>query len=148
MANLNGFNANEVEPNAGFEAIPAGKYIAAITDSQMKATKNASGSFLELEFTITEGEYKNRKIWDRLCLNHSNPQTVTIARGNLSAICRAVNVLQPQDSVELHNIPLQITVKLKKMDDGDLTNEIKGYGAKSSSQSQSTQPGSIPPWRR
>ena len=43
MANLNGFNAHEVEPNASFEAIPAGKYLAAITESEMKATKNGNG---------------------------------------------------------------------------------------------------------
>ena len=32
MATLN-FNANEVEPNVGMEAVPAGKYIAVITES-------------------------------------------------------------------------------------------------------------------
>lgn len=151
MANLNGFNANEVEPNAGFEPVPAGKYVVAITGSEMKPTKNGSGSYLELEFTILEGEYKDRKVWDRLCLNHPNAQAVTIAKGNLSAICRAINIMQPQDSIELHNIPLQITVKLKRMDDGDFTNEVKGYGARESvnnKPAQSTQAGSNPPWRR
>ena len=33
---------------------------------------------------------------------------VKIARGELSAICRAVGVMQPRDSVELHNVPLEI----------------------------------------
>ena len=32
MANLNGFNATEVEPTSSFEPLPAGKYLAAITD--------------------------------------------------------------------------------------------------------------------
>ena len=40
MANLNNFNANNVEPAADFDPIPAGKYVAVITDSEMKATKN------------------------------------------------------------------------------------------------------------
>jgi hypothetical protein len=31
MANLNGFNASEVEPTSNFEPLPAGKYLAAIT---------------------------------------------------------------------------------------------------------------------
>ncbi len=50
MANLNGFNANEVEPAAPFEPLPAGKYLAAITASEMKPTKKGDGSYLQLEF--------------------------------------------------------------------------------------------------
>ena len=38
MANLNGFDANQVEPTASFDPIPAGKYLAAITESEMKPT--------------------------------------------------------------------------------------------------------------
>jgi len=152
MANLNGFNANEVEPNTSFDPLPAGKYLAAITASEMKATKAGDGSYLELEFTVIEGQYKERKLWDRLCLNHSNPQTVKIARGNLSAICRAVGVMQPKDSVELHNLPLVITVKVKKREDtGELTNEVKGYAKKESAAGQPQQApvtDNTPPWKR
>ena len=151
MATLN-FNAGEVEPNAGFDPIPADKYVAMVTGSEMKPTKNGDGSYLELEFTVLEGQYKDRKVWDRLCLNHPNPQTVKIARGNLSALCRAVGVMQPKDSVDLHNLPLVITVRLKKRDDnGDLANEIKGYAAKKSTidqSSQAPQTNATPPWRR
>jgi len=50
MANLNGFNAHSVEPMADFEPIPAGKYVAVITDSEMKPTKSGNGSYLELTF--------------------------------------------------------------------------------------------------
>jgi len=152
MANLNGFNANEVEPSVAFEPVPAAKYIAAITASEMKATKKGDGSYLELEFTILEGECQGRKVWDRLCITHPNQQTVKIARGNLSAICRAVGVMQPKDSVELHNLPLQITVKLKKREDtGDLTNEIKGYASKNAAEGKPQQApatDSTPPWKR
>ena len=57
MVNLNGFDANTVEPNADFEPIPAGKYLAAITDSVMKPTKSGNGNYLELTFQILEGEF-------------------------------------------------------------------------------------------
>ncbi len=114
MANLNGFNANEVEPTTSFEPLPAGTYIAAISASEMKPTKKGDGSYLELEFTVLEGECHGRKAWDRLCINHPNELTQRIARGNLSAIYRSVGVLQPGDSAQLHNLPLIITVKCKK----------------------------------
>jgi len=63
MANLSGFDANNVEPSGDFEPIPAGKYLAIITDSEMKPTKNGNGSYLELTFQVIEGPCKNRLLW-------------------------------------------------------------------------------------
>jgi hypothetical protein len=152
MANLNGFNANEVDPTVPIEPLPAGKYLVAITNSEMKPTKKQDGSYLELEMTVLEGACKGRKVWDRLCLNHPNELTQKIARGNLSAICRAVGVMQPNDSVELHNIPLLVTVKCKKrQDNGEIANEVKGYEPKSAAAGRAPQApvaDSTPPWKR
>ncbi len=151
MANLN-FNANDVEPASAFEALPAGKYLAAITESEMKPTKSGSGSYLQLTFTILEGAYKNRVLWARLNLNNPNATAVKIAKGELSAICRAVGMMTPRDSVELHNLPLLITVKCKKRKDTDeLTNEIKGYEPKAAAAGQPQQApvtSTAPPWKR
>ena len=60
MANLNGFDANLVEPTKALEPIPAGKYQAVIIESEMKPTKAGTGQYLELKFQILEGEYKGR----------------------------------------------------------------------------------------
>jgi hypothetical protein len=131
MASLNGFNANEVEPNVGFEPVPEDKYLAMITASQMKPTKNGSGSYLELTFDIIDGRYKGRKVWARLNLENSSSTAVKIARGDLSAICRAAGVMEPRDSVELHNLPMVIKVVCRNREDtGDMTNEIKGFESK------------------
>jgi len=154
MANLNGFNAHEVEPTTAFEPLPAGKYVVAITGSEMKATKRGDGSYLQLEFTVLDGECKGRKVWDRLCINHPNDLTQKIARGSLSAICRVVGVMQPRDSVELHNLPLLITVKCRKREDnGEIANEIKGYAAAERGGSPAPAPqasvdDNTPPWKR
>ena len=152
MATLN-FNANEVEPSTGFDAIPAGKYQAVITDSEEKSNKAGTGTYLQLEFEVIEGDNKNRKLWTRLILNNPNAEAVRIARGDLAAICHAVGVLQPRDSAELHNLPLTITVKCRKNQDDEIINEIKAFSPKASytgkpettaPQSNNTQP----PWAR
>ncbi len=150
MADLANFNANEVDPTTTFDPIPAGKYLAAITESEMKDTKAGTGSYLQLTFTIIEGEHKNRILWARLNLNNANATAVKIARGELSAICHAVGVLQPRDSIELHNLPLLITVKCKKRDDtGEIVNEIKGYAKKDAATGQPQQAANnTPPWKR
>lgn len=128
MADLNGFNAHDVDPNTGFDPIPSGKYLVVITATEMKPTKNGKGEYLEIEMEVLEGPHKGRKLWDRLTLKHTNEQTVEIARGTLSSICRAVNVMKPRDSVELHNVPLIASVAVKNRDDtGEPTNVVKGY---------------------
>jgi hypothetical protein len=150
MANMNGFNANNVDPATDFEPIPAGKYLAVITDSEMKPTKSGNGHYLELTFHVIEGPYKGRLLWSRLNLDNPSEQAVQIAQGELSAICRAVGVMQPKDSLELHNLPLMVTVKCKKREDtGDVVNEIKGYAKKEAAagtpQQETT---NTPPWAR
>jgi hypothetical protein len=150
MANLNGFNANNVDPAVDFEAIPANKYLAIITASEMKDTRAGTGQFLELTFQIIDGEYKGRLLWARLNLDNPSEVAVKIAQAELSGICRAVGVMQPRDSSELHNLPLVITVKVvKRQDNGELGNEIRGYAKKEAASGQPQQAASsTPPWAR
>jgi len=150
MANLNGFNANNVEPSTAFDPVPADKYLAIITESEMKDTKSGNGQYLELKFQIVEGEYANRNVWARLNLDNPNAQAVQIARGQLSAICRAVGVMTPKDSCELHDLQLVIKVKCKKREDtGEITNEISAFEKKqaASAPAQSSRD-TTPPWAR
>lgn len=133
MADLRGFDANTVEPSSDFEPIPVGKYLAVITESEMKETKSGTGSYLQLTFEVIDGPHKGRFLWARLNLDNPNATAVQIAKAELSAVCRAVGVLAPHDSTELHDLPLVIHVKCRKRPDtGDITNEIKGYSPKAS----------------
>jgi len=152
MADLHGFDANRVEPTTDYEPIPAGKYLAVITDSEMKPNKAGTGRYLQLTFQVIEGESKGRHLWARLNLDNPNATAVQIARAELSAICRAVGVLVPNDSVELHNLPLVIAVKCRKRPDtGEITNEIKGFESKGVPPVPTTATPSVngpPPWKR
>ena len=158
MAILN-FNANEVEPSKAFDPIPAGKYVAVITDSEMKDTRAGTGRYLQLEFEITDGEFAGRKLWSRLNIENQNAEAVRLARADLSAICRAVNVLTPSDSIDLHNLPLVIKVHCRKdKNTGEITNDIRGYESKANYKpepkqapatpmaAQTTRVPSKPPW--
>ena len=150
MANLNGFDANTVEPTTEFDPVPAGKYLAVITASEMKPTKNGNGQYLELQFQIIEGECANRNVWARLNLSNPNAQAVQIARAQLSAICRAVGVITPNDSCELHNLPLVVDVRCKKREDtGDIVNEVKSFSKKETPAAPARPAASsTPPWAR
>ncbi len=146
MVNLAGFDASQVEPTSTFDPIPAGKYLAMITASEMKANKAGTGSYLELVFTILEGEHKGRQLWHRLNLENPNELAVKIARAELSAICRATGVLTPRDSIELHNLPLLIKVGCKRREDTDeIANAIKGFEKRDAAPGRPPQAQSSPP---
>ena len=128
MAQLH-FNAEEVEPS-NFDPLPEGKYQAVVSASEIKPTKDQNGAYLELELTVIDGAYSNRKVWARLNLDNPSAAAVKIARQHLSALCRAVGVLAINDSSELHNRPLGISVVCKPRSDGSgLQNEVKGFEA-------------------
>lgn len=159
MADLYGFDANTVEPSREFEPIPAGKYLAVITESEMKENKAGTGHYLQFTFEVIDGPHKGRILWARLNLDNPNTTAVQIAKAELSAICRAVGVLAPNDSTELHDLPLVIHVKCRKRPDtGEITNEIKGYSPKASlAESTPARPAAAPagngkpttpPWKR
>jgi hypothetical protein len=151
MASLNGFNAHEVDPATSFEPLPPSTYVCILTASEMKPTKDGRGEYLELELEIVEGPHQGRKLWDRLNLKNPSETAVRIARGTLSSICRAVGVMAPRDSVELHNLPLVATVGLKKRSDtGEMSNVVKGYAKRESAVAPrpSVAAGGTPPWKR
>jgi len=107
------FDASSIEPSNGYEIYPPGKYLAQVTHSDMRVTKDGNGQYLYLELDILQGQYAGRKLFDRLNLINANPQTVQIAQQTLSSICRAVGKTQVSNSDELHLIPLIADVRVR-----------------------------------
>lgn len=129
MAQLN-FDATQVAPDEGTgEALPAGWYNAMIDESEMKPTKAADGScYLQLRFTVLDGQYAGRKFWDRLNLVNANDEAVRIAKGQLSALCHATGVMQVQDTSQLHGIPVKVRLKYRAANDQyEASNDVGGY---------------------
>jgi hypothetical protein len=123
------FNATQVQPQTNFDPIPAGKYICQIVESEIKPTKAGTGQQLVLTWEVLDGEFKGRKVWDRLNISNPNKQAEQISQAALSAICHAAGVLQLQDSAQLHNKPMRIRVNIKKSEGYEPSNEVKGYEA-------------------
>lgn len=116
MAHI-GMDFSNVPQYAGNEPLPTGWYIAAMTASELKPTKDAAQTqhfMLSAEYTIMDGQYKGRKVFQQYNIGHSNPATKEIAFKQLSSIAHAVGVIQVQDSQQFHGLPLKIRVKLKE----------------------------------
>ena len=129
MADLTGFDATQEEEMKDFSLLPEGDYEVMITESEMKETKKGDGQFLTLTMQVNEpGELAGRFIWVNLNLDNPNEVSVKISRAELAAICRAVDVIQPDDSEDLHNIPFVVTLKHKMSKfKGELEAIVKKY---------------------
>lgn len=131
VANLDGFNAAEVEPDVGFPVLPAGEYEVVITETSIVPTKNGTGTLFKLTLQVCNGPEQNKKIFDQLNIKNANATAQTIGKAALSAICRAVNVLTPKDSAELHMKPLRAKVVIEKDPQYGMKNKVKSYHPRS-----------------
>jgi hypothetical protein len=148
---LNGFDANNVEPQAEYVPLPAGWYKAVFTASEEKPTKAQTGSYLQLSAEVIEGEHQGRKLIERLNLNNPNSTAVEIAQRTLSGICRAVGVMTPRDSSDLHDKPFMVKVAVKPADGQySASNEIKEYAGTDSGGGTQAAPAAAAtlPWKR
>ena len=125
MADLTGITMDTTEEiSSDFELIPSGDYPAIIEDSEMKENRAGTGSYLSLEFTLMGDSYAGRKLWAILNLVHPNEKAVAFAKRDLSAICKAIGVKDPKDSIELHDKPLIITVGQEERRDACCVDDV------------------------
>lgn len=127
MARFN-FDSTNVTPQATMGPLPAGEYLAHITESDVVNLKSGNGQGLKLTFEVIDGPFKGRRVWESLNVVHSNELAQSIAQSQLSAICRATGVIKLDDTAALHRKPMKITVAIKPAS-GDYKegNSIKGY---------------------
>ncbi len=97
-----------------YTALPAGDVIAKITKSSYKQTKKKDGHYLQLIWKVDHGAHKGRTIFDNLNLDNPNPIAVEIANKCLNSICQAAEKVGVEDSEELHDIPIKLTLKVDK----------------------------------
>lgn len=91
MAQLN-FNSQEVEPQAGFELLPAGWQHLLCEKCELKPTNAGDGSYLNFQWKVVGGEFNNRVVFDMIMYTHPKEQTQQIGRAKLSALCRAMGI--------------------------------------------------------
>ena len=129
MAQFN-FDASTVAPQQATGPLPAGTYLAHITESDVQPLKSGNGEGLKLTFEIIDGQFKGRKVWENLNIRHTSEDTQRIAQSQLSALCHAVNVIKLMDTAALHFKPVRINVTVREaVGQYKASNNIKGYEA-------------------
>jgi hypothetical protein len=131
MANFS-FDTSSVEKRENrYELLPAGWYTAQITESDIVPLKSGNGSAMKLTLEVLSDGYRGRKIWTQLNVKHTNPKAETIGQQQLRELCESIGIARLTNTVELHNRPVQVKVKIRKDDTGQYEdqNEVSGFKA-------------------
>ena len=128
MAILN-FDINSVEKReTNYDLLPAGWYTAQVIASELRQLNTGNGTGLKLTFDVLAGDYRNRKLWVTLNIQHNNQDTERISKQQLRELCESVGLSSLQDSNLLHYKPVQISVKIRDATAGyQAENKIVGF---------------------
>jgi len=129
------FDASTVEPRDDISPVPPGEYIAEIVESDIVDTKakdahgNPNGQTITLTWKIVQGDFENRRVWDRINFRHTNEVTQRIGQQALAELCTAVGLKGPlDDTTELHGVPVEIRVAIQPATDQyAASNVVKRY---------------------
>lgn len=128
LLGLDGYNANDQAPLGDYSPMPDGDYQAFITESQMKTTRAGTGEYLELKWeVVSPDQYQGRNVWCILNLRNPSSKAVEIAKRELGDLCRAVRVMAPKDSTELHDTICTIKLATEQREGYSPKNVIKAY---------------------
>jgi hypothetical protein len=122
------FDSSQVPDRPSQSLLPAGDYQAILRNSELRDTRAMDGQYWEFVFQVIDGPRKGATITDRLNWMNRNETAVQIGRWKMAQICKAVGKPAIQDTRELENLPLIISVVQRKQRDSDrVNNEVTGY---------------------
>jgi Protein of unknown function (DUF669) len=112
---------------SNFEPLPEGWYNAAITGSELKATKAGDGKYIACKYTITGPTHQGRVVFGNLNIKNASTKAEEIGRSQLGDIMRAIGLAKVADTDQLigGNLAIKLTVRTGEY----AGNEIKGFKA-------------------
>lgn len=113
------FDFSDAEDFRPFEVLPKGIYNVVISNAEDKLSQGGSSMF-KIEFTITDGEHKGKKIWKNFIYKVAegkNPNTVRIAKSQIKQMCLAAGK-EPafQDITGLIGLEMGVSTKVRKQE--------------------------------
>jgi len=143
MASITGsYNpeATPAEASSLYIPLPAGEYTLEIVESDYVSTSNGLGMVLKCKAQIVGGDYDQRPYYLNYNLENETPETGTITQEigqrEFAGLRRAVGVLAPDDTEQLHFKPFRVKIgvqekKIKvngvKRGTGEMENTVKQY---------------------
>lgn len=129
MAILN-FNAAEVAPQTAMDVMPAGDYLAQISEVEYGENKQRTGEVLSLVAVVIEpAQFRGRKIFDNITVQHQNSEAARIGQSQLSGLCHATGQIVLRDTNQLLQRTACIRLKIEVDKEGKYPdkNRVQAY---------------------
>jgi hypothetical protein len=100
--------------------IPAGRYIAQITDAIVKSFKSGKGQAVFLTWEVIEGEHQGRVVWQHCTLSHESEKAARFGRQRFKDVCAACGIVDPVTSLDvLYNVACVLMIGIEQDEHGD-----------------------------
>jgi hypothetical protein len=113
-----------------FEPLPSGWYTVAVTDGEIRESgpqsKNPGAEYIHWEYTVQEGQFANRKVWDNTTLL---PHALFSLKGLLGAAGFPVDGDLDFEIDDVIGKQVQVKLSQRDADNGNTYNDVKGYKA-------------------
>lgn len=111
------FDATNVTPDSGRQPpVPKGNYRAMMVASEIKPTSNGTGYYIAGQFKLVGAPYDGHIIHHNFNVKNQSEKATEIGYAQLSAVMHAVGILNIQDTSQLHNRILEVSVKINSGD--------------------------------
>jgi len=113
------FDVENEEGTPPRELLPAGKYKAQIVTAVVGPTKNAKGQAVNLTWTVIEGEFENRLVFQNILIQHESQDAQRFGRQKFKDVCSACGITSPVTDLDvLLYKPCMISAVIRKDKEG------------------------------
>lgn len=117
-----------------YDPLPAGWYTAMIAGADLQATKDGSGQYIKIKYSITGPSHQGRIVFGNLNIKNQSAKAEEIGRAQLGELMRAIGLARVQDTDQLigGNLSIKLDIRPARTDSAtgktyDAQNEVKGY---------------------
>lgn len=152
MANIADFSRRADEmPAQDFQPIPDGVYNVEVKSAEMKDTKDGTGQYINLAFTVLGPTHANRIVFSMINIVNKNPAAEEIGLRQLKELRIACGIATLRDTDELLGKSLKIKVKTQKSEEYGDKNFVTSFLSTNGGSMPAPAPtanGSAPPWAK
>jgi hypothetical protein len=149
------FNVNELPQgqSGDFTPLPEGWYNASITKADVQATKDGTGQYIKVQYTITGPTHQGRVVFGNLNIRNASAKAEEIGHQQLGELMRAIGVQRLEDTDQLigHNLSIKLKVR-PASGDYQASNDLAGWKSLAGSSATAPAPAAAasaaPPWAK
>tara|TARA_Y100000816_G_scaffold182776_1_gene132346 strand:+ start:2052 stop:2468 length:417 start_codon:yes stop_codon:yes gene_type:complete len=83
---------NQSGEKKSYEPIPDDSYTVSLNRIREKSTKAGNGTLIDVSFQVTDGDFKNRLVWDSFLISHPNAKAAGIGLQRLDSMLKSMGV--------------------------------------------------------